>query len=42
MPPPLPVVAPRESITAKLRAHGMASSTIRQVNTVLDELEARQ
>ena len=42
LPPRLPVVAPRESITAKLRERGMPSSTIRQVNTVLDELEARQ
>jgi hypothetical protein len=36
------VVAPRESITAKLKARGIPSSTIRQVNIVLDELETCQ
>jgi len=38
----LPVVSPRESLTAKLKERGMPSSTIRQVNMVLDELETRQ
>jgi len=37
-----PVVAPRDAIAAKLKERGVPSSTIRQVNAVLDELETRQ
>lgn len=40
LPPRMPVIAPRDSISAKLRERGIPSSTIRQVNSVLDELEA--
>ena len=32
LPPRMPVIAPRDSITAKLRERGIPSSTIRQVN----------
>lgn len=42
LPSQTPVIAPRDSITAKLREHGIPTSTIRQVNSVLDELEARR
>ena len=42
VPPKAAFVAPRESITAKLKARGIPSNTIRQVNIVLDELETRQ
>jgi hypothetical protein len=37
-----PAPAPRESITARLRERGLPSSTIRQVNAVLDELQVLQ
>lgn len=39
--PLAPVMAPRDAIAAKLKERGVPSSTIRQVNAVLDELEAR-
>jgi hypothetical protein len=35
-------MAPRDAITAKLKERGVPSSTIRQVTSVLDELEARR
>lgn len=35
-----PLMAPRDLITKKLQKRGIPSSTIRQVNAVLDELEA--
>lgn len=37
-----PVIAARDAIAAKLKERGVPSSTIRQVNAVLDELETRQ
>ena len=40
--PLAPVMAPRDAIATKLKERGVPSSTIRQVNAVLDELEARQ
>lgn len=40
--PQPPVMAPRDAITAKLKERGVPSSTIRQVTSVLDELEARR
>lgn len=36
----VPRIAAREVIEGRLRARGVPSSTIRQVNAVLDELEA--
>jgi hypothetical protein len=38
LPTQSPATPPRDEITAKLRERGLPSSTIRQVNAVLDEL----
>lgn len=38
--PPAPLASQREVIATRLKQRGVPSSTIRQVNAVLDELEA--
>ena len=40
-PPPGLALAPRELFATKLRERGIPSSTIRQINIVLDELEGK-
>ena len=41
-PPPGLSIVPRELFAAKLRERGIPSSTIRQVNMVLDDLEGKR
>ena len=40
VPVPVPRLAPRDVIQTRLRARGLPSSTIQQVNAVLDDIEA--